>query len=41
MLATKQMMNTAGGFPSMCAACLDEFANIGQIPEFEKLIATI
>ena len=25
----------------MCGVCLDEFANIGQIPKFEKLIATI
>ena len=39
--ATKPTMYTAGGCPSMCAACLDEFANIGQIPKFEKLIATI
>ena len=34
------MMNTAGG--SVHVRCLlDEFANIGQIPKFEKLIATI
>ena len=26
---------------SMCGACWDEFANIGQIPNFDKLIATI
>ena len=30
-----------GRLPSMCGALLDEFANIGQIPNFEKLIATI
>ena len=30
-----------GGCRFMCGALLDEFANIGQIPNFEKLIATI
>ena len=41
LFAIKLMMCTAGGCPSMCAVLLDEFANIGQIPKFEKLIATI
>ena len=35
------MMYMAAGCRSMCAACIDEFANIGQIPQLEKLIATI
>jgi type IV secretion system protein VirD4 len=39
--ATRQMMNTAGGLPVHVRCLLDEFANIGQIPKFEKLIATI
>ena len=36
-----QMMCTGGRLPVHVRCLLDEFANIGQIPKFEKLIATI
>ena len=35
------MISTAGGLPVHVRLILDEFANIGQIPNFDKLIATI
>ena len=35
------MMYMVEGFPSMCAALIDEAANIGQIPNLERLMATI
>ncbi len=38
---TELMMYMEEDFQFMCGVFLDEFANIGQIPKFEKLIATI
>ena len=39
--ATKQMTFTTARLPVHVRCLLDEFANIGQIPKFDKLIATI
>ena len=39
--ATRQTMFYNGRLPVHVRMLLDEFANIGQIPQFEKLIATI
>ncbi len=41
LLCDRAMINTAVGCLSMYGLILDEFANIGQIPNFDKLIATI
>ena len=39
--ATRRTTSNGGRLPVHVRCLLDEFANIGQIPNFDKLIATI